>query len=825
MRQQGSNHTVTQISLSMIKKNKSRSILIAISIFLTTVLLMVIASYGYGLVKWNHVNAPIFYGNYDGSFSGVSPTQLNELELRGEISEIGLAAAAGTVQQSERDMSLMYADDTTLEMTNTDKKLEAGRFPEQAGEIAAQPGFFKKLGYDHPSVGDTVQMSTRQSKSFPFTPETFVISGLIEEDDSQGTSGAYSAFVSFAYCESKIPAEQMTYSAYFRLSDTSGINSDNGDEVIKDLARKCGIDERYASPNSAYLIWSRDPGTETIAGCVLIALMVIVFSVMVIYNIFQTGIAYRVQEYGKIRAIGATRRQMKKIVFREGMLLALAAVPAGVVTGFFVSSLSFDWLIEESMTATMRDGAQDISLLTPITAVLVAAVSALSVWLSLKRPMSIVSKISPVEAMRYQGASQKKNGRRTGGKNIDVRGLTMAGLSNNKKRTVMTILTMGLSCVLFVAMANFAGNMDPEFDARKNIPHGQFQLELEYDLRDTAYPQNNLDQILKSNPLNGELIEQIRQIPDVTSVRTQHMLAGYLRGGSSEDAADADGRELTSVVVLDREDFEREKENGSYIGTIDYDQASEENAILYGWSHFLDESGFDIGDTVNITLQSGDQSREVSLPLAGAFGNTEGSWAITEDTYRNLGFSGDSTGIIWVDCEQKDTESVQTALYNLTSGTEHLEMRSYTESLNTVNMGMKMMKLFSYGLTALIAFISFMNMANTMITGIVTRKQEFGVLQAIGMTNRQLNKMLREEGLFFSLGTVVISLLLGLPLGYGLFLYGKNHSWMGLDEYTVPLTEILVMIVALAALQLILSWILSRNVKKESLVERIRYQG
>ena len=74
------------------------------------------------------------------------------------------------------------------------------------------------------------------------------------------------------------------------------------------------------------------------------------------------------------------------------MLLALAAVPAGVVAGFFVSSLSFDWLIEESMTATMRDGAQDISLLTPITAVLVAAVSALSVWLSLKRPMSIVSK-------------------------------------------------------------------------------------------------------------------------------------------------------------------------------------------------------------------------------------------------------------------------------------------------------------------------------------------------------------------------------------------------------------------------------------------------
>ena len=56
MRQQGSNHTVTQISLSMIKKNKSRSILIAISIFLTTVLLMVIASYGYGPVSYTHLD-------------------------------------------------------------------------------------------------------------------------------------------------------------------------------------------------------------------------------------------------------------------------------------------------------------------------------------------------------------------------------------------------------------------------------------------------------------------------------------------------------------------------------------------------------------------------------------------------------------------------------------------------------------------------------------------------------------------------------------------------------------------------------------------------
>lgn len=99
-----------------------------------------------------------------------------------------------------------------------------------------------------------------------------------------------------------------------------------------------------------------------------------------------------------------------------------------------------------------------------------------------------------------------------GKKEIGVRDMTFAGLTNNKKRTVMTIVTMGLSCVLFVSMANFAGNMDAQYDARKQVAHGQFQIELDYSLNDTAYPENNLDSVLKENPLKGELADEIREI-------------------------------------------------------------------------------------------------------------------------------------------------------------------------------------------------------------------------------------------------------------------------------------------------------------------------
>lgn len=136
---------------------------------------------------------------------------------------------------------------------------------------------------------------------------------------------------------------------------------------------------------------------------------------------------------------------------------------------------------------------------------------------------------------------------------------------------------------------------------------------------------------------------------------------------------------------------------------------------------------------------------------------------------------------------------------------------------------MAIMKIMGYSFLLLIGMITFMNMANTMILNVITRKRELGVLQAVGMTNQQLNKMLRNEGLLFTLGSIVISLVVGIPAGYGLFLYGKKAGLTGFDVYHFPGVEILVMIFVLAVLQIGLSFMLSRNVKKESLIDRIRY--
>ena len=65
------------------------------------------------------------------------------------------------------------------------------------------------------------------------------------------------------------------------------------------------------------------------------------------------------------------------------------------------------------------------------------------------------------------------------------------------------------------------------------MPYGQFQIDLSYSKDDTAYPENNLDSILKANPLDQELVEQIKKMDAVTDVKIRYMMYAYDKDGKS----------------------------------------------------------------------------------------------------------------------------------------------------------------------------------------------------------------------------------------------------------------------------------------------------
>lgn len=801
--------TIRLLAKSNNRKNKTRSLLIMFSIFLTTVLLTVICTYAYGLIKTQKANAAVYYGSYYGICQSVTEGQLKEMGRRREITAIGLTAGAGMIHHEE-DVAFMMTDEYAREMGNLSGSLKEGKFPEQETEIAAQQEFFESIGYEGVKPGDTVELEYRKDLRQKYEKRKFAVSGIINSRKSVTDQKAYVVYASPAFYESQFDAGERRYMVMFQLDDSTELTYDTSEEILADLMQKCGIQKKDVSVNLPYLMWRLDPGYETMAVCGVIGCVVIILSVAVIYNIFQVGIVQNIKEYGKIKAVGATKKQMRHLIYFEGVMLAAKSIPAGVAVGFVTAWASFEWLQRQG--DELRTGIErvNVSIFSAPVLLAAAALAFLTVLMALRRPVKIISAISPVDAVRYQENTVRKNaGMRKGRPSVSLLSLAAANISADRRRTASTILTMGLSCVLFVVAANYAGNIDTEYETRRTIEYGQFLIELDFSINDEAYPENNLDAVLRNNPLNQELAEKIKAIDGVTDVRFRNILLAEINGVKQ------------TMLVLNEEEFDEKRDSAGEDGAFNYD---DDEGIYYGWSFYMEDNGYRLGQRLNMEVTNGESVSRVSGILKGSFGIMDASWVMTQKMYEQLNLSGhESAGWLWVDCAKEDVNAVRTELESLLGDIEHVEMSTFEDAKKVAEASSLIMKLGCYMCLGIIGLIGFMNLANTMIISIITKKQEYGMMQAVGMTNRQLNFCLQIQGLIFTAGTVLVALLVGLPAGYGLFVYCKNNVFFGINVYHVPVLEIGGMTAAVAVLQLGLSDLLSRNLKKESLVDRIRY--
>ena len=807
--------TISRIAYSNDKRNRTRSILIMMSICLTTMLLVIISTVGNGMIRLQKSQAAGSYGSNYGLFVAADASQLKEVSRRAEIDAMGILCIEGIIKGNEKG-GFVCIDETARKMLpyNKEYELKEGKYPEKMQEIAAGRAFFRAMGYGDVKIGDTVTLDYRAGMQSEYKPEEFVVSGILYDRDEYTIEASYVVFGSRDFYNERVAEGDRRYNIYFTLSDSANVSMNNVAPVIKEIADSCGIDQKNVIINDLYLQWVLQPSYEMIVVCGTLILGIVLFSVVVIYNIFQVGIAQKVQEYGKIKALGATRKQMKQLIFREGILLAVPSIPLGLLFGFLIAKVSFNWLVEQGNLVSSGIKNHQVPLFSLTIMLICIFVSFLTVVLALRKPMKIVSRISPIEATRYlDGSKKQKQGRRKGRKDVTVFSMAMANVTGNPKRTIATILTMGLSCVLFVIISNYVGNIDTEHEARIAINHGQFELQLDYSQNyDEAYSENNLDTILQNNPLNDSMIEEIKSIPGVTDVMTREIV--YVNLNGTRYPAD----------IVSKNDFDFMRQDGD-IGSMDYDQAVKNGEIFFGWSTWMEQDGYAPGESIAFDFENGSETYTYQGKIAGSFVSADTYLVIPEGVYRSMNPRGTAYGYLWVDCDKKDVASVEQSLNTLISNTSHIKMDTYHAQLQSAEYASRMMKLGCYLFMAIVGLIGFMNLANTMIINITTKKQEYGVLQAVGMTNKQLNLSLQIQGLIFTVGTICVALAAGLPLGYALFSYAKHNGIFGMNVYHVPLIPILVMILLVGILQIVLSCVLSSNLKKETLVERIRYQG
>ena len=386
----------TRIALSNVKYHKSKNILTGIAIFLTTLLLFLVPTMGMDLINGQKAAVNKLYPTWHALFRNMPEDMVTKLSSHHLVAQYGLRSDLGYMASDDTKIAVMYMDAKAIEMYQLE--LSEGRLPEKENEIVVSKGILKELPLAG-EIGDTIPISYQvyRNGSLDFIQEKdFIISGLLPDTENDEEQSAYTSLVSKAFLNEEIPSDQIVYRFLFQTDTENIIDTEKIETNIRQLAEQFYVSEQDYKINEDYL-WANyvDPSFTSIM--VGIMLIIILAGVITIYSIYYITMGERVQEFGKIKAIGATTGQLRRIVLLEGFLVAAVAVPLGLLAGTLLTKYVFLcifklYLNENVLMSAIQEMIQkgEIQLIVPWIYLLAAGVAMITVFLSLLRPMKKV---------------------------------------------------------------------------------------------------------------------------------------------------------------------------------------------------------------------------------------------------------------------------------------------------------------------------------------------------------------------------------------------------------------------------------------------------
>lgn len=788
---------ISRLAVKSLKGNKRRNFFTIFTIALSVSLLTFMAMFVSGVktaeirqvAKMQHV---IYYNT--------SKEQLKQLAADERIEQVAKGKTGPSMEVEDYMLNFSYTEESTknLEMLH----ITEGTVPQKETEIAVQKEYLKKIGKPE-------KLGTKLTFTFlDGTSETFEVVGFIPKYDD---SKIYSIAMSEAYAEQGNQLKEVPYMAIVRLQDARSYSKPEFLDEIRTIASEYGIAREDVNENNYF--------TDTLSGDAIqaqqtlmatgVGIGILFVSVLVIYSVFYLSVIGRIRQFGQFVTIGMTKKQIRRMIRREGLLLSLRGIPIGLFVGIFAGYL------------VKRDG-WDLKN-TILIAIAISIVDVITVLLSIQKPAKIASAISPIEAAKFSGYTDKKAKKETKQLYRKMTPFSLAKMSSdrNRKKSMMTMLSLGIGGILFMLGATMITGVSLEEYARSSgFQKGEYHIGFSSNAIQTL--EHGMADIQLQNPINDELIREIRQIDGVKEVYsygrtpiewTAHTAAGereYLGGISKEKL---DEINLFLEEPLEYSKFQTEKgiliKNNSVFGEA------------YGWK-------FSVGDKIQVSLYNGKETVKEEYTVMGLVSdryqeeNSFEPWfLIAQDNLDQVMGGINSNANLVIATEREKEKAVGEALQSIVDKNPLLAMDSLEEKMIETEKQFSLLFSVILGLAAFIIAFSLINLVNTLITNIVTRKQEFAMLESIGMSEKQLNRMIQGEGFLLAAGNSVITLLGGIAAGKVLvwvYDYFGGHY----IHYHFPIWYFLGYAVFLIAVPMIVSKILLRSFEKESLVERIR---
>ena len=370
-------------------------------------------------------------------------------------------------------------------------ELESGKLPEKKNEIAVQAAMLKKMGASA-EIGSQVTLNFYDGSS-----ETFTVSGILKGGES---AKQFSVFLSKAYAESGSQLKDMPYEVYAKLYGATEMSAEDCKEAMYLIGSEAGIERKYVSPSKAFLE-SLSVDSQDVMLYGLVGAVILLACILVVYGVFYLSVIGKVHQFGQLRTIGMTKKQIKKFVSREGRRLFLYAAPIGIliggIAGYFILPAGF------------------CIVNTLLIALCVFTVVYLITMLSVRRPAKTASSVSPMEALRYVPQDgMKKTANKKLCRSLTPFGLGTMNFSKNKKKAAVTMLSLALGGILFMTAATYMSSFDKASYARQGI-FKDAEFNIQYSASAIQLNENGMSGLQSKAPLNDEMVRNISSIDGV----------------------------------------------------------------------------------------------------------------------------------------------------------------------------------------------------------------------------------------------------------------------------------------------------------------------
>ena len=774
-----------------IKADKRRSVFVILTIALA-VCLMGSLCFLYSAQQLKTLDGIL--GQYQAGCVGLTREEVTRLADAGKFEKWGCTIEVGTARHKDSILQISYVSPEMIDLMGYGRI--TGAYPQAENELCVERTFFRYFGLSG-EVGQTVALDLGDGE------KSYTVTGILEaENDSR----IFTVWIP----ETAVGADghDAPYELRFRFAGSQGMEPDQLRADIERFFAEMGIPEDRTFYSSSYfgmVDLYLGNGMEVYAAALLIA----VVCAIVVYNIFYISVMGKMREYGRLKVLGTTPRQLKRVVKRERRFLTAIAIPLGLVcaAGIALIAVPGYWSWGDNLRSAVV-----VSLLTYGT-----------VLIATRKPMAMAGKVSAIEAIRATAYSQQQGPSvsRQLHRRLTMPRLAWMNFSRNRKKAFVTTLSLGLTGILLLCVSAYANSVDV-----KEMAQSQFGDRSQYLLQYEDFAGREFVEMQRENPLGQTLREELAALPGVDYVTAYSLTCVEIPAisaipGNSE-------HEPFVVRGISQEDMtEMYAGSGVLEGTADYRQLLDGDGILVcpagSALKEIYRTGYQVGDTVTVSCYNGQSKTYTVMGIVQdvQIGSSTHFFILPEEELSVLYPEiSDFTGYVNLHTEQ-DSDQLRRAVFSAVSD-QRVAVSGLDDLSAELERGLRGELARDYGILVFIFVFSLINLANTLITNLLTRQQEFGVFQSVGMSDRQLSNMLSFECLYYVGITLLVTLTLGTACSLAVCRVFDRIGMFGTLTYHFPALQVLLFGGALLLVQGIFSACAVRYTRRLSLVERIK---